>query len=148
LLIYFGDSPHHPAEDNLIPSACLLEGWYQPILVKFLISMLCHIDSTSIVAEVDIAFIKPYELAPIISIVSLVFLHPSHTIAFMSDTRVGDLVYYSLVVSFTCQDILNSCITDFQVNQVGNLLKWQLVLFHGSSNNEMFGLICNVARVR
>ena len=61
----------------------------------------------------------------------------------MSDTKVGDLACYSSVVSFTCQDISNGCITDFRVNRVGNLLEGQSTVFHGGSDDETFGLVRN-----
>ena len=117
----------------------LLECWYQTVLVIFFICMVCKIHSPLIIAEVNIALVRPNNIFPISQHVVLVQVHPMNPFSLLDFCKVRYFACNTLMISFLGQ--YDGRITNFGLEVVCDLLEGLSSAFFGCIGDLSFQTI-------
>ena len=81
--------PFHDASPDHYLHGWLLECWYNTVFIVFFISMACDINMATVVIEVNIASIWPYQVLPLVNVKTLEFLCHATLFLFWSAVKNG-----------------------------------------------------------
>ena len=98
--------PFHDASPDHHSHGWLLECWYNTVFIVFFISTACDINMATVVIEVNIAFIWPCQVLPLVNIKTLEFLCPCNSLPLLECSKKWHLLCYMSVVS--CMQPLQS----------------------------------------
>src|SRR6202012_2873992 len=112
----------HDASPDHYSNRRLLECWYDTVFIIFFISTTCDKNAATVVIKMNIAFIRPYEVPPLISAKALVFLCPCNSLLLLECGEEWHFPCNTSVVSCSCSCIMNNVLGDTHIGILCNVL--------------------------
>ena len=100
--------------------------------------MTCDKDTATIVAKIDVGFIRPDDLGPVLLFIAVIEACPAHPCMLMELHKKGDLPGNTLMVSSMVEDTSNGDLVDFEPQLISDLGERCPMVFSGFLNDVTF----------
>ena len=100
--------------------------------------MTCDEDTALIVSDINVSFIGPDNLQPILMLIGLIELSPGHACMPVRLCEEGDFSCDTSVVACTAEDMSNGCVAHIEAKLISDLAKRSSTLLSSSSDYKVF----------
>lgn len=99
---------------------------------------MCDKDMAAIVTKIDVGFIRPDDLGPVVLFIATIEACPAHLCMLMELHKEGDLPSNTSMVSSMVEDMSNGDLIDFEPQLISDLRERCPMVFLGFSNDVTF----------